>query len=93
MVVGLWAFLLAPSWVAAVWTWRPRRSIVAYLLGAATGLFIIAAHVASRASELTPDIPADEARFFTFVGILGLGSIGVLVGCVVVSAIGRRAAG
>ncbi len=81
MVVGLWAVLLAPSWVAAVWTWKPWRRIGAYLLSAEASLLIIAVHMASRAPELTPDIPADEARIFTFAGVFGLGSGGVLAGC------------
>lgn len=91
MVVGLWAFLLAPSWVAAVWTWRPWRRIGAYLLSAGASQLVIAVHIASRAPELTPDIPAGEARLFTFAGVLGLGFGGVLVGYVAVWAIGRRA--
>lgn len=92
MVAGLWAVLLAPSWVAAVWMWRPWRRLSAYFLGAGASLLIIAMHIASRAPELTPDIPADEARCFTFAGVLELGLGGVLVGCVAVWAGGRRAA-
>ena len=78
-IVGVWASLFIPSWLATLWMWRPWRRTRWFVTASMTTAIIIALRFANRAHEVSPDVAETQVRRELMAAVLIFG----LAGCVV----------